>query len=204
MDHRGYTISSDTLIVLDRRYRFAMKMESYNTLPFLDVLVTKNGTTLAIKIYMKLAHTGRYLNFDSNHPPCKVRSVRGLFHTASTIYQEQQDFHNEVGNIKHELALSGYPPFFADSIVKGLTVKSRPETEKKIPLGTVVIPYVKSVSEKFRRIGNQYNIRTVFKTSHTHRRSLVRTRPDPLDTRHCVYSTPCNVDGATSRKRADR
>jgi hypothetical protein len=52
---------------------------------------------------------------------------------------------------------------------------------------------VKGVSEKFKRIGNQYNIRTLFKTKHTLRSSLVRTRPkrDPQQTAHCVYSIPC-------------
>jgi hypothetical protein len=31
----------------------------------------------------------------------------------------------------------------------------------------VYIPYVKGVSEKFKRIGNQHNIRTVFTTKQT-------------------------------------
>jgi hypothetical protein len=32
---------------------------------------------------------------------------------------------------------------------------------------SVYIPYVKGVSEKFKHIENQYNIRTIFKTKHT-------------------------------------
>jgi hypothetical protein len=32
------------------------------------------------------------------------------------------------------------------------------------PLASVYIPYVKGVSEKFKRKANQYNIKTIFKT----------------------------------------
>jgi hypothetical protein len=50
------------------------------------------------------------------------------------------------------------------SAVKGPTVRSRPETGRKTFLSTVVIPYVKVMSEKFRCIGKRYNIRTIFET----------------------------------------
>jgi hypothetical protein len=46
------------------------------------------------------------------------------------------------------------------------------------------LPYVKSVSEKIKGIGSLYNIRTVFKTKHTLRSSLIRAKPqgDPKQT----------------------
>jgi hypothetical protein len=57
----------------------------------------------------------------------------------------------------------------------------------------VYIPYVKGASEKFKRIGNRYNIRTIFKTKHELRSSLMKTRPerDPQQTARCIYSIPC-------------
>jgi hypothetical protein len=42
------------------------------------------------------------------------------------------------------------------------------QIKRKKPLGFVYIPYVKGVSEEFKCIGNQYNIRIIFKTKHTH------------------------------------
>jgi predicted GIY-YIG superfamily endonuclease len=52
---------------------------------------------------------------------------------------------------------------------------------------------VKGISDKFKRIGNRYNIRTIFKTKHTLRNTLMRTRPtsDPQLTAHCIYNIPC-------------
>jgi hypothetical protein len=38
---------------------------------------------------------------------------------------------------------------------------------KPSPLGYVYIPYVKGVSEKFKRIGNRYNVRTIFRMKHS-------------------------------------
>jgi hypothetical protein len=35
---------------------------------------------------------------------------------------------------------------------------------------------VKGVSEKFKRLGNCYNIRTIFRTKHTLQSSLMKTR----------------------------
>jgi hypothetical protein len=57
----------------------------------------------------------------------------------------------------------------------------------------VYITYVNGVSEKFKRIVNRYNIRTIFKTVHTLRNSLMKTRPerDPQQTAQCVCSILC-------------
>jgi hypothetical protein len=51
---------------------------------------------------------------------------------------------------------------------------------------------VKGVSEKFKRIGYRY-IRTIFKTKHALRSSLMKTRPErsPLQTALRIYSIPC-------------
>jgi hypothetical protein len=58
--------------------------------------------------------------------------------------------------------------------------------------GLCVYPIWMGVSEKFKSRGNLYNIRKIFKTEHTLRSSLTKTRPerDPQQTAQCVYSIP--------------
>jgi hypothetical protein len=172
--------------------QFTMERESGSAIPFLDVLVIRKETTLATKVYRKPTHTGRYLNFNSNHPPHVKRGlIQSLHKRASIICQEHQDLCDEIRGLRHDLQLNGYPRGFIDSVINSKG-SSRLNKEEK-PLGYVYIPYVKGVSEKFKRIGNRYNVRTIFRTKHTLRNSLMKTRPntDPQRTAKCVYSIPC-------------
>jgi hypothetical protein len=69
---------------------------------------------------------------------------------------------------------------------------------------------VKGVSEKFKHVGNRYNIRTFFKTKHTLRSSLMKTRPerDLQQTAQCINNIPCECGrsyiGETGRPLALR
>jgi hypothetical protein len=160
---------------------------------FLDALVIRKDTTLATEVYRKRTHAGWYLNFESNHPPCVKRGlIQNLLNRASTICQKQ-DLFNAISSLRRDLQLSGYPQGFIDS------VKSSSLNKEKKPLGSVYIVYMKDVSEKFKRIGNRYNIRTVFKTKHTLRSSFMKARPerDPQQTSQYVVALPVNMAEAT-------
>jgi hypothetical protein len=102
--------------------------------------------------------------------------VQSLHRRASIICQEQEDILKEISNLRSDLQLRGYPDQFTDSVLTSRR-NSRPEEEKK-PLGSVIIPYMKGISEKYKCIGNHYNIRTVFRTKHILRSSLIKTRPE--------------------------
>jgi hypothetical protein len=50
-------------------------METETAIPFLDVLVIRQGSTLNIEVYRKLTHASYYLHFQSNHPRHVKRGV---------------------------------------------------------------------------------------------------------------------------------
>jgi hypothetical protein len=87
--------------------------------------------------------------------------------------------------------LNSYPLGFIDSVIN-LEGSNLPSKEVK-PLGSLCIPYVKGVSEKFKHKRNRYNIRMIIRKKHTLRSSLIRTRPGrgPQQMAQCVYSIPC-------------
>jgi hypothetical protein len=103
--------------------------------------------------------------------------------------QDQKDFNNEIKNIRHDLMLNEYPKEFVDSVMKPLRRKS---SFLRYNI-TVIISYFKGISEKFRRIGNRFNARPIFKPKHKLRRILKKTGPvrDAQQTKQCVYSIPC-------------
>jgi hypothetical protein len=83
--------------------------------------------------------------------------ILSIHKRASTICQERQDLCNEISSLRRDLQHNDYPRGFIDSVINS---KGSPNKEEK-PLGSVYIPHLKSVSVKFKRIGNPYNIRTI-------------------------------------------
>jgi hypothetical protein len=92
--------------------------------------------------------------------------------------------------------LNEYPKEFVDSVMKPST--RNPPSSDTTYQGTVIIPYVNGTFEKFRSIGNRFNLRTTFKTKHKLRGILVKIAPERYaqQTKQCVYSF-------TSVKQAD-
>jgi hypothetical protein len=171
--------------------QFTMEMEVNNSIPFLDVLVTKTDSSLSTRVYRKPTHTGRYLNFDSNHPPyIKKGLIRSLQKRATVVCQGQQALQQEVTHLRRDFQNNGYPSSFIDSAFKNPRTTIKPDKDY---LGTMFISYTKGVSEKIKRIAERYNIRTVFQTKHTLRSMLVKTTPrgDPQRMIHCVYNISC-------------
>jgi hypothetical protein len=66
----------------------------------------------------------------------------------------------------------------------------------------VIIPYVKGISEKFRCIGNCFNVRTIFKTKHTLHGTLTKTGlvRDAQQMKQCMYSIPHDCGGCYINK----
>jgi hypothetical protein len=92
------------------------------------------------------------------------------------------------------MMLNEYPQEFTDSIIK--PSRSNHSFSDTIYQDTVLILYYKSISEKFRRIGNRFNVRTIFKSKHTLRGTLMKTGAvrDAQQTQQCVCNIPCDRD----------
>jgi hypothetical protein len=86
--------------------------------------------------------------------------------------------------------LNEYPKEVVDSVMKP-SANNCPSSDTEYQ-GTVVIPYVKGTSEKFRCIGNHFNLSTIFKTKHTLRGTMIKAGPVRVaqQTKQCVYSIP--------------
>jgi hypothetical protein len=130
---------------------FRIEFEVNNTLSFLDILLI--GPKLAMKEYWKPTHTCCYLHFKSSHPHhLKRRVIHILFSGAKVICQDQNDFNKEIKDIRYDLMLNECLQEFVDFIMK--PSRSNCPSSDTIYQDTVIIPYVRGMSEKFRCIKN--------------------------------------------------
>jgi len=69
----------------------------------------------------------------------------------------------------------------------------------------ISIPYIRDTSEKFKRTGERFNIKTVFKSKYTLGNFFRKMKPnnDTLGRSQCIYRIPCKCRrehiGGTSR-----
>ncbi|KAM7281301.1 uncharacterized protein ISCGN_006202, partial [Ixodes scapularis] len=80
--------------------QFTVEYERDGVLPFLDALVKRQGDKLGFTVYRKPTHTGRYLDYDSNHPTShKTSVVSTLLSRATTICSSEKDRRKEKQTI---------------------------------------------------------------------------------------------------------
>ena len=118
---------------------FTVEFESNNSLPFLDVLVTREKNQLVTSVFRKSTHTGLYLLWDS----CQSRRYKlGLIKTlVIRIYKicsTQEKIDNELNLLKETLRINGYPP---NIIKRGITegkiiIKKSSQSETKRIINT--------------------------------------------------------------------
>ena len=125
-----------------------------NTLPFLDTrLHHMEGGTIQTSIYRKLTHTDRYLDYMSHHPIEHKKGVVQILCTrAERLSSTPNKKSSEVKHIFNVLKKNGYPKQVIQNHFKALESKSDVPAEDKDDTVTVVLPYVKDVSEAMRRI----------------------------------------------------
>ena len=66
---------------------FTMEKESNNTLPFLDVLISRTEQGFKTSVYRKPTFTGQYLNLYSHHPYSVKKGIVRCFTTSSKSHK---------------------------------------------------------------------------------------------------------------------
>ena len=127
------------------------------------------------------------------------------------IYEQQEGavISQEKKHLSSVLVSNGYPFSFVKNITK---TKKQTATKEPAPeiKSTAVLPYVKGLSEAFRRCLQQQGIRTVFRSDTTLRSHLARPKDtvDPAKQDGVVYKIPCECGkvyiGETGRSMHER
>ncbi|CAH1261457.1 SLC29A2 [Branchiostoma lanceolatum] len=203
---------------IDDNIKFTQESSQDNMLPFLDTktIIEKDGR-LQFEVYRKPTHTDQYLAFDSHHPlEHKLAVIKTLFHRADNIITSDTAKTDEHRHLRGALGKCGYQRWTFNKALKP-SDKSK-KTPKCTPLtnrnkANITIPYVQGVSEKLRRIFQNFNIATNFKPQSTLRQRLVhpKDRPRKGSKADVIYRLKCEEPncnntyiGETSRSLNER
>ncbi|KAI8517372.1 hypothetical protein Bbelb_059530 [Branchiostoma belcheri] len=188
----------DHINQIDDNIKFTQEPSHDNMLPFLDTktIVEEDGN-LRFEVYRKPTHTDQYLAFDSHHPlEHKLAVIKTLFHRADNIITSDQAKTDEHRHLRGALAKCGYQNWTFNKALKPSdqskkTQKCKPLTNKN--KANITIPYVQGVSEKLRRIFQNFNIATNFKPHSTLRQRLVhpKDRPHKGTKANVIYRLKC-------------
>ena len=194
---------------------FTFELEQDHKLPFLDVEIFHHSNgSLSTKVYRKTTHMDKYLQFDSHHPLAhKLAVTKTLYKRASTHCTCVEDAVSEGRHVSKALAMNGYPRRYRERRVishgKGGEDESSQSRETRIP--TVVLPYIRNLSEAIRRILTPLDIHTAFRPMRTLRDILVHVKdPVPPEAKSgTVYRVSCSgcpasYVGQTGRTVRDR
>ena len=139
-------------------------MESDCVLPFIDLDVHRTSEgRLKTGIYRKPTHTGRYLDFSSNHPTSVKRSVvTSLINRLDLITLGDDEKHKEERRIQAELEGNGYPRAFIKQTQRRRHERADAQQKTTSHRQTIAsIPYVPGLTEAITRVLRPLHIQVV-------------------------------------------
>ena len=169
--------------------RFTMETENDYKLAFLDTAVSREPDgRLTTSVYRKPMHTDQYLAYDFHHPQSVKRGiVKCLYEQAKRLVTKPSVISKEKKHLSSVLVCNGYPLSFLQKITKTRKPSSSAEPTIKYK-STVVLPYVKGLSEQLCGCPEQQGIHAVFKTLSSRLNKMAWFTGFPVN---AVKSTPC-------------
>ncbi|XP_037506744.2 uncharacterized protein LOC119382905 [Rhipicephalus sanguineus] len=147
---------------MDPAIQFTTEEEVNGRLPFLDVLVKRDGSSLSFSVFRKETHTGKYLSFSSVHPMCQKKSVvASLVRRAEKLSSTPENQAAELATIRRDLSSSGYPSSFIQAVKKSLAHPTPNDSQQYNDKGKrkrIPVPYVPGISESLSRILRGYEV----------------------------------------------
>ena len=89
--------------------QFTIEHERDNKIPFLDVMIEKDGQNVKTSIYRKNTHKDRYIKYSSHHHPrIFTGTIKCLQHRAERIC-DKEHLNKELKHLEEALEQNGFP-----------------------------------------------------------------------------------------------
>lgn len=175
------------------KIEFTMESENNKQLPFLDLSIKKSQNKFILSVYRKPTDKMSTLHFDSNHSfSTKYAVALNLFKRAFSYCTSEIVLNKEISTIQNILRAHNYPERVASKALHHAKNPPPALPPKPQPATTIVIPYVKGLSEVIRAAGDPFGVRTTFSTTNTLRAQLSKVKPKvPPPLTNVVYKIEC-------------
>ena len=177
--------------------KFTMETENDGRLPFLDVLVQREGSSLVTTVYRKTTHTDCYLNFRSNHHPrIKTGIVKCLAHRAKSVCHPSH-MKSELEHLQEVFTLNDYPLHVVKRCLEKTSMNTT-TTDSTEPADDkpkiLCLPYVRDLSESIERSCRDLNLKIVFQSRRTLHTILSKVKDNPAEekVKGVVYKIDCS------------
>uniref|UniRef100_A0A5S6QNI8 Reverse transcriptase domain-containing protein n=1 Tax=Trichuris muris TaxID=70415 RepID=A0A5S6QNI8_TRIMR len=189
--------------IFPEKIKMTMEKEESNRLPFLDMLVQREGGTLSTKVYRKPTHSDRYLHFTSHHPVSVKRGIAtGMVDRAITICDTKY-LRSELYHIAKAHQQNGYPTSLVRSIIRRRLQQPRTTDTKSDTEGPIIVlPFYCGIEEEIKRLGLSHKFHVYFKSS-PNLRTLIRNdkiKVPFVQTPGVVYEIRCDCHASYIRE----
>ena len=181
----------------EKRIQWTQETEKEKTLTFLDMKLTRFKNTIQIGIYRKKSHTLKYSSYDSYRPRNEQMGIlKNMLYRAYNLCDPGPEREEEIKTLNFAFINQNYPP---KEVLK--TIQSYQESDgnkednKRAEERTesIVVPYIKGVSEKLRKDLGKEDINVVFKRGKTLHSMIFNGKFKKSDGRKkdLIYKIPC-------------
>lgn len=196
----------ETLRELNARHpkiRFTMEVEDEGKLPFLDLIIKRNGSSLGFEIYRKPTHTQRFIPKSSNHPiQHKMAAFSSMIHRLLNVPLSSQDFEKEKKYILDTAQINGYQSAVISKRIEKLQKEKRKhqlttlyqqhqkenQNDRRVP-----ITYDKEMTGKIKKAFEKIGVETAPTSRPFQLKTLLRSAKDKkvLEEKSGIYSIVC-------------
>ena len=158
--------------------KFTYEKESNNSLPFLDILISRSENGFKTSVYHKPTFSGVYSNFNSFiYNEYKIGLVFTMLFRTFSIVSDFSRFHTEIIHLKEIVRKNAFPIKLVDNCIKNFLNKNFLNTPVTLTVKKkelfIVLPYLGNLSLALRtRLQNSINknlpfckIKVIFKST---------------------------------------
>jgi hypothetical protein len=168
--------------------KFMMEVEQNQSLPFLDVLVSRRPDgSLGHRVYRKPMHPDLYPHAKSAHNPAQKKGVLTSLKQHAWKLCDTDSLDEEIEHLKKTFQKNGYSNH---NIRQALHKKDKPWPQQEKPTSFARLLYQGATSHKVSRLLSKYSIQTVhIPAKNIH---LLRLVKEKLDLKAAgIYHIPC-------------